>query len=215
MNPKFFDVHTHVNDKQYDKDRDAVILRAIEAFSRAYAEIKHAHIPQLPLEVAVAELCRGHEHAAKGAQKIDAVKSNARRPETEVAASPRQNPIAARSADSAAGASFNAANLTEIKAKWPEILKRAQNANHSLSFLLSTSEPLALNKDVLQIGMRYPFHRDKLNEARSREALEGIIAEILNARVRVQGILNAAREAPPQALDEVVNILGGQMVESA
>ena len=28
--PKFFDVHTHINDKQYDIDREAVIARALE-----------------------------------------------------------------------------------------------------------------------------------------------------------------------------------------
>ncbi|MDO8504980.1 MAG: DNA polymerase III subunit gamma/tau [bacterium] len=104
-------------------------------------------------------------------------------------------------------------SLAEIKEKWAEVLKQAQVENHSLPFLLSTSEPLTVEGDMVTIGLQYEFHRDKLNEPKCRTVLEKIVSEVYGIPLRVVGTLMAQKELVANSVDDILSTLGGRVVE--
>ncbi len=104
-------------------------------------------------------------------------------------------------------------SLEEVKEKWAEVLKLAQVENHSLPFLLSTSEPLGVDGDMVTIGLQYLFHRDKLNEPKCRTVLEKIVSEVYGIPLRVDGILMAQKVQVANSMDDILSTLGGRVVE--
>ncbi|MBI2552826.1 DNA polymerase III subunit gamma/tau [Candidatus Uhrbacteria bacterium] len=173
----------------------AQILFAIDALVKAKQALKTAAIPQLPLEVAVVEVCGLEAHpGATDAQ-------------------PQRSSPPLPSEDKAVRKNTAAFSLAEIRAKWPEVLQRAQQENHSLPFLLSTSEPLGVEGGVLQVGVQYPFYKDKLDDQKCRAVLEKIVSELYTAPLRVQGVILETPQARPEPIDEVVKVLGGRVVE--
>ena len=104
-------------------------------------------------------------------------------------------------------------SLEEIKSKWPEVLKRAQVENHSLPFLLSTSEPLKISGDMLQVGVQYAFHKEKLNETKVRLVLEKILSEQFEVPLRTQAEVYARAAVASSAVDDILSTLGGRVVE--
>lgn len=103
--------------------------------------------------------------------------------------------------------------LEEIKAKWPEVLKRVQAENHSLPFLLSTSVPLSIEGDTVNVGVQYSFHSDKLNEPKCRGVLEKIVEEIYNLPLKVAGVVHLPERQSTEAVDDILSTLGGRVVE--
>lgn len=218
-----------------EKTDMARIVTLIGLFSDAKMALKQSAIPQLPLEVAVVR------STARGTTLPDAVigrqeSSASRAARPEKTADPRASASAldvsrAKFSGTPATASmdvqkrneaqpspiaptdFPAFSLTDIKAKWPEVLKRAEAENHSLLFLLSTSRPVETRGNVLSVGVQYPFHRDKLNEQRCRTILESIVQEIYLAPFKVESVLQANPSASADTAQEVAQIFGGSVIK--
>ena len=223
----------------------AHILFSIEALVKAKQALKTATIPQLPLEVAVVEICGvealapssgGVDLAIQGSSSVSktfgrADAPNAVRPQPPGASlrsgekgediSSASATLLQRSAvadqssgekdDKAVWKNTVAFPLEEIKNKWPELLKKAQDENHSLVFLLSTSEPLGVANGVLKIGVQYPFHRDKLNEIKCRTTLEKVVADVYQAPLRIEGVMHIPA-VQVSAVSDVLSALGGRVV---
>ncbi|OGL66275.1 hypothetical protein A2753_03695 [Candidatus Uhrbacteria bacterium RIFCSPHIGHO2_01_FULL_47_11] len=103
-------------------------------------------------------------------------------------------------------------SLQDLQAKWPEVLKRAQEENHSLPFLLSTSEPMRMEGDTIHVGVQYPFHCDKLNEPKSRAVLEKIVSDVYAMPLRIQGVISARPSEKDNSVEDVLKTLGGRLV---
>jgi hypothetical protein len=98
-------------------------------------------------------------------------------------------------------------------------VKKIEEKNHSLPFILKLSRPEGLEGQVLMIRFQYPFHRDKvLNDAKHRRLVEDVLASELGVALRIDGIVGeeVAVAGEPKRQDMVSSILkafGGQVVE--
>lgn len=174
------------------------ILQLIELFSTAKLGLKNASIPALPLEVAAVEGC-GIEDSAEIS-----------RPASERISKPVPD-THLRTAEDARKENHRV-TMADIKNKWPEVMKQAQVANHSLPFLLSTSELLDLRDNVLQIGLQYPLHCDKINELKSRAVLEKILAEVYGIPLKISGVVHLPLKGLESAVEDVISALGGRVI---
>lgn len=217
------------------------ILVLIDRFVKAKQGLKNASIPQLPLEIAAVEGCGtlttpsgGADSAIQGSSFVpttsggtaDAPKIASPHPQTpplpkgkggkdseglrvSSAELPSSHPV-----EQTVRKSDFKISLEEIKNKWPGVLKHAQDVNHSLPFLLSTSMPVEVSGDTLQIGVTYQFHCDKLNEQKCRQVLEKILQDVYNVPLRSNSIIVTPQNgAGDDGVSKILSTLGGKLIE--
>ncbi|MFA5155195.1 MAG: DNA polymerase III subunit gamma/tau [Patescibacteria group bacterium] len=150
------------------------------SFTRRFLEAANDHksqlIPQLPLELAVGELCFAPAPALVNPASefnpppnIPAKAANPGRPAASVTPSgttrAKAKPLAA----------------DELAAKWPEFLVKIKKYNHSLSFVLQNCEPRANADGRLNLIFKYKFHRDRINDPNINSIVENTLTEVFGS----------------------------------
>lgn len=76
-----------------------------------------------------------------------------------------------------------------VRELWGDLIAKAGEMSHSLTFLLSSAEPEEVVGDTIRIGFRFPFHRDKLNQDKVRSTVETACRGVFGTAMRVEGVL--------------------------
>ncbi|MFZ3301679.1 MAG: hypothetical protein WA152_03140 [Microgenomates group bacterium] len=86
---------------------------------------------------------------------------------------------------------------------WSKLISAVKEQSMSIGGLLSSAHVLDLNDNNLKLGVYYKFHKDKLEEAKTRKMLEDACLNVLGNDTRIEFCL---AEAPVrQQLTEVNN----------
>lgn len=157
-------------------------LRALRRFLEL-AQEKPASIPQLPLEIAVVELCLLSDLA------IASTPAPLSTPKT-VRSSSASAPVKTENNTSVITASAPDLDATEVAARWPEVLVKIKKYNHSLSFVLQNCLPQALSAGVLSLRFKYKFHRDRILDASIRPIMETTLAEVFGGQLSIDTSLD-------------------------
>ncbi|MBI5230483.1 MAG: DNA polymerase III subunit gamma/tau [Candidatus Magasanikbacteria bacterium] len=102
------------------------------------------------------------------------------------AESAQKMPSPSRASDRSAP---NLVSLDEIKKKWNDLLKRVQTYHHSLPVILRMSEPIEVVGNVLRIGLKYTFHRDKIKERRMSDLVEKALMDVLGIPLLIEPMM--------------------------
>ncbi len=178
------------------------LVKATELFLKQKTLIRSSPIPQLPLEIALIELCGETDSVADSSchsdRSADGARSGAclpagreslrenkstldnKKTETtkEAAAVVDKTEILVQDTEKAVGE--NPGTLEEIKNKWLLFLKKVQDYNHSLPFILKMGEPTKVCGKKVHINFKFTFHRDKINEPKIRALAEKALNEVMN-----------------------------------
>ncbi len=156
------------------------ILKITERLIKAQQELKETLIIQLPLEMAVAEICS----------------------ETTV---PPAAPVltAARPAKAVAGSAV--LSLEEVQAKWNEFLTRVKRVNHSLSFVLKVCQPISVDGQNLCLAFKHKIHKDRISELEIKRMVEEVLTEVYERELFLSAVLDEALILPEngESLDKV------------
>ena len=160
------------------------IILFIERFVKVKNELKDSFITQLPVELAITELCLIKEVTAPRNVPIA--------PKPLAGANPRpvSNPGPA-SADM---------NLEEIKNRWHEVLARVKKYNHSLSFILRVCQPRDIAGRELCLAFKYKFHKDRVNNIQVKGLVENILSEVYGQPLSIQAIIDETLEINSNSL---------------
>jgi DNA polymerase-3 subunit gamma/tau len=220
----------------------ARLTQLLNVFLIKYSALKNAEIIQLPLELAVLELCeKGTTEADFFVSEKVAPLAAASQPAKKKEAADKivPPPAAAASGDVAAApapavATAKAAkkdelfnlNLAEIKERWQEMIATGREVNHSVALALQTACPLALNERTLEIGFEHSFYCERFKQAKSREILEQILKKTFSQDLIVKcGLLSAEKKSEikrerdkkqavaSEQINQVLEDFGGVMVE--
>lgn len=148
-------------------EQDLRIL--IDLFSRAALELKNAVIPQLPLELAViewGEICSSQSPTPKKQEREEEVVNT-----------------------SQSSSDFNIPNDEEVLAKWSQVLEKVKPMNHSVQAFLKASRPVGFQNDCLVLEVFYKFHKDQLENGKSRKIVEDACAQVFGRPIKVKFIL--------------------------
>ncbi len=179
------------------------IVTMLEHFQTAQIHTKTAVIPELPLEIAIVKiLSDSHQQITPSNHQPPANPSSGKKaPEVHEAVtndaasdtphtteipkkelpktatetnteSPREEPVYKE-------ALFD---LTHIKEQWLAILHTAKKLNASISLGLSTARPSEVSGNTIIIAVKYPFHKERLEEKANQLTLEKAFDTILGAR---------------------------------
>lgn len=176
----------------------------LEVFNRRGAEVKHASIPQLPLELAIFEICMPEGRAVLPQQISEPTNTSIREqdaPEVSMEVSPLVSEVT-RDEDGL---------LSRLQSAWSSVISKVAQKNPSLPFVLQMSEPVSIHDGKLAIGVRYPFHRDKLNEEKNRQLMDTLLTAEFGQPLRIEGVLLPKREADG-LFNEALNVFGGTVL---
>ena len=195
------------------------LFNFIRRFLEAANDNKSPLIPQLPLELAVVELCfgapkigatpaAGSAPVSVGAAPIDFSRSKSELPPkplkkniiakeestSEESALPKENLIsperpAPLNSRLADGAAIDLPT-EEVMAKWPEFLVKIKKFNHSLSFVFQNCLPQEIKNSELCLVFKYKFHQDRIKDANIKNILDDTLKEVFGAPLTVSSVID-------------------------
>jgi len=238
--------------EQTENQNPKKILFIIQCFVDIQGKIKSSFIPQLPLEMAIIKAINGPEDMPENGPIVP-VPPKPRQiyafptPETSTSPEMASNaPIEPKSiqiapVEKAPQIKENEAvsenlqcSLNDVKKCWNQAIIEIKPLNHSLSAILQSCHPIKVEKNVISIATRFPFHKDKLNDDANRLTMESVFAKILGFRLRISGVAdekidvkiqetisekqeaNDEKQKPKETsslLTQALNIMGGTVVE--
>jgi DNA polymerase-3 subunit gamma/tau len=217
------------------------IVMAVELLMEKKRDMKSSHPIQLPLELAVVRMCADMRPAAAIPAQYVSNEAEKPRPAAPVKAeAPKSEKVPAPAvaakaeyappppSETAAASGDPVTTVDSLKSLWAEFIRRAGEENHALPYLLGVGEPISVVGQSVKIGFDFAFHKDKFNEEKNRRLLERALGSIVNAAVRVEGVLlekkerlvhdDAAQPQPamaagPAVADSLLTAFGGRVVE--
>lgn len=185
------------------------------AFTRRFLETlnesKNPLIPQLPLELAIAELCLG-----LSCFPVSAVAPPSPSLFKKQSLKTKPAPLPEASLNSNSGPElpvqpYQDLNLEQegILEKWPEFLVKIKKYNHSLSFVLQNCQPQSIKNNELCLVFKYKFHQDRIGDATIRSIIERTLLEVFGANLKLNSILDEnleirREEKPAKEVSEAV-----------
>ena len=161
------------------------LKKLIDMVSKATLELRAASIPQLPLELVILEWCKETKNLEprtenSGRENVSSQKSTGIKKQ---AVSSRKEEV---SKEEIQGEYSNLADVAEIVSRWDQVLNGVRPLNHSVQALLRASRPLGMNGKFLILEVFYRFHKEKLEEQKSRAILEKVLQEVYGRPILVK-----------------------------
>ncbi|MEP7162470.1 MAG: DNA polymerase III subunit gamma/tau [Candidatus Moraniibacteriota bacterium] len=205
---------------RFESDR---IVAALERFQEAHTQMKDSPIPELPLEIALAKLIvvpknDKSDPSSRGGGTPEAKEKAPEKtiPEPEA---PKKIALAKEEPEeeepthvSKEVVSFE---LETITPRWSSIVAHAKELNASVGVALSSAIPTEVRGNKLVLKVRYPFHKDRLDEKANQLTLGKAFDTILGFRVSwVTEIEKAEKPKEEQSplVDQALEMLGGKLV---
>jgi DNA polymerase III gamma/tau subunit len=134
----------------------------IKTFNNLINEVKLYQLPQIPFEILIAQFCLTHNN------------TNTNNPST------LNKPADSKTTQGSNNSNSASINLEQFKAKWPEFIANAKKFNHSISFILQSAKPSAVNGTDVVFELKYKFHQDRLNEAEIKKIIYTVLKQTYN-----------------------------------
>lgn len=158
-----------------------------ERFLRARNELKNANIAQLPVELAIVEICFGISGASQRAVQSPVQK-------IKTAGAPIRT-VPENAGDGEEKKTANPIDLSQVSkedivSRWNEVLAKIKQQNHSLSFILKVCEPRDVNGSQLCLAFKYKFHKDRVNDPNIRGLIEKVLREVYGASLTFEALID-------------------------
>lgn len=75
---------------------------------------------------------------------------------------------------------------------WKKILSEVKPISSSIAGLLNSAKPLSFEDNKIRLGVYYQFHKDKLEETKTKKMLEDIALHIFGKDIRIECCLEEA-----------------------
>ncbi|HWA51657.1 MAG TPA: DNA polymerase III subunit gamma/tau [Patescibacteria group bacterium] len=133
--------------------------------------IQNSPINHLPFEIAIIKFC--------GEQKSEpAEEKKIKKPLIEIKTEPKiENPERTLSEVERGVEGKKVALKSLDETTWAKLIENSRNKNFGIEALLRAAKPLGYDGNVLNLGVYYQFHKDKLEENKNKIVLEKVCVE--------------------------------------
>ncbi|MEA3459818.1 MAG: DNA polymerase III subunit gamma/tau [Chloroflexota bacterium] len=186
--------------EQAAKATTGELVRAVKLFNRAGHDLKGGLQPQLPLELAFIEATQAKEEIPPPEPSNVPSPSPAerRKPSAKVKEAPSPQPTRPPSAADE-GSPPGEMSLQAMKGNWGRILSGIKPHNRSVEALLKSCQPMAVEGEAVVLGFYYAFHKEKIEEPKSKALVEKIIGQVMGHPCRIRCVLSPKGQAPEPA----------------
>lgn len=198
------------------------ILFYLKRFLLAYSD-KNQLILQLPLELAVIEICTQSlqsasisksEDLASLAKKTSSAERGPTSSKSYQAKSeelPKTKPVLKKEikpkestefvSELSAKSSDLKLSCEDLMEKWPEFLIKIKKHNHSLSFVLQNCQPKDIEAGTLSLVFKYKFHQDRVKDVSIRALIEETLSEVYGGPIVIAAHLNESLQEAEEEND--------------
>ena len=200
------------------------LVRTINILLEAHKNIRSSFIAQLPIEIAVVEICSSGKSDFKDKEDIPRSPLNSDKSESEknystpkstkVIDSPehsekeKKNEIKElaskkdkKESDKESSEEVFSEEKNEkkespvipfkkIEKDWSKFVKDSKDLNHSLMALLTLCKPINVEGKSVIVEVFYPFHKERLESARTRKLLEGLSESVFGEKMNFKCVLS-------------------------
>ena len=150
------------------------LIKFLNKFLLIRNPVRSSFIIQLPLELAVVELC------------LDNTGIIPAQPSITSGGTKKSEEIEVKK-DNKVDLSNENIKIDYILAKWSEVLAKVKTHNHSLSFILRACKPREINKDgKLCLSFKYKFHKERLDDSNIKELVEKTLNEVFGSKLAIE-----------------------------
>ncbi|MBU4314999.1 DNA polymerase III subunit gamma/tau [Patescibacteria group bacterium] len=212
----------HLNDDLIEQCRENMMLALenniglakkynwyLEVFLKARVTSAPESIPQLPLEMAIIEICSSQSQASVDSGRQEEGRVLETKPEPQKHEVQKNEQIA--SVEQAQPKQKAVFSIEDLKAKWNRCVEEAGKVNMALPLVLQHGVPIETSSDGVIIGFERSFHFDTMNQPKNLGILSGAIERVMQGSVNVfVKQIEAKKEKP---LQNLVDAFGGLVVE--
>ena len=83
-----------------------------------------------------------------------------------------------------------------VEQKWGNLLMTIKPFNHSVEAFLRASRPISIKGKILLLEVFYPFHKDRLEEAKNRKIVEDCMTKVFGVNLCFECVLGKNRKEP-------------------
>lgn len=180
------------------------LIKMVESFISKKPEMKMSAIIQLPLELAVIELCLGENNPP--AEKKNPPDSDNKGP-----GKPAVNPVVNfQTENKIEKESRPAIELAEAQQRWPEVLAVIKEKNQALALILRVCRLENINGDKVQLCFQYKFHYDVLQEMKNKRIVDEALSQIFGQELSFEGLVK--KEETQETISSLLETFGGEVV---
>jgi len=161
------------------------LVTMIEVIISKTKDLRYAQIIQLPLELAILDICGEQNNKTPdtphSTPPTSTVISGTKAGAAEEATPPKAMTTGVKKATVKGSTSFK-----KLLTAWQSIVKRLRDENHSLGLSLKVGVPVQIEGNTLAIGFNYAFHADRIRDRESRTIIEDIIKDEIGSRLSMK-----------------------------
>ncbi len=83
-----------------------------------------------------------------------------------------------------------------VEEKWGNLLMMIKPFNHSVEAFLRATKPISIKGNTLLLEVFYPFHKDRLEEAKNRKIVEDCMVKIFGVNLCFKCVLGKSKKEP-------------------
>ncbi len=167
------------------------LVGAMERIMKAHNEISKSFIMQLPVEIAVAEICLGGgtvEATSPPAPVTPPQVNNT--PIKPVVKTPTNPPVKKETQENRASSSNVSMDEDSIMGKWHEVLAGIKKYNHSLGFILRACKPVGVVDGQIKMVFKYKFHKERIEEVSIKAMVEKVLQEVYGSNLSISATVD-------------------------
>ena len=147
------------------------IINWIDKLIEVQKNISGSFIIQLPLEIAIVELCSGFTENVSRSNPPSSKN-------TEV--DDKKNIV-----DQKPAKIINPKSISskEVNSKWTKVLSKIKEENPSLLSILQACKPSEINNGQINLSFKYSFHKKKIDEVKIKSILENVLSDIYSSSI--------------------------------
>ncbi|MBU0535273.1 MAG: DNA polymerase III subunit gamma/tau [Patescibacteria group bacterium] len=182
------------------------LIKTVGILLEAHKNIRSSFIPQLPVELAVVEICgKNDDEDVTGGEGRDGPEDkngpkSKEMGETKISESKKSPEIEKALKEKRVEKSKNVEkekitkpviSLKKVMTKWDMFVKKSRDLNHSLTALLNSSKPVGVEGNLLILEVFYPFHKERLESMRTRKILEDLSKSVFGICLGAKCVISA------------------------
>ncbi|MFZ2664176.1 MAG: DNA polymerase III subunit gamma/tau [Patescibacteria group bacterium] len=182
------------------------LVKTTNTLLEAHKNIRSSFIPQLPVEIAIVEICSSSDDG-----DCDSPESTPRDGKDS------NGSVKKKGDDIDSGKNISSSNLSEnpvvsmkkVENKWESFIKQSRELNHSITALLTSSKPLKVEGNFLILEVFYPFHKERLECARTRKLLESLSESVFGVSLTIKCVVSNEKPKKNDLTDMNVSVPAG------
>lgn len=203
--------------------KESGLLRLIKILLGAKEDLKKYPLPQAALEVATLDFMLDKDNLGK----LEKMGNSEFIPSLPVAEEKSESKKKReKEAVMIAPAETKGDLFSQIVALWPRVIEKVKPFNHSLAAFLAGASPQKLESKTLTLGVRYSFHKMKIEERLAKREIEKILLELTGNDAYIECVIDKNLKTsffegerartnadPDDQVKEALKIIGGKLVE--